>query len=92
MVSIWSLPDGALLKNLRGHTEPLRAVAFSPDGRTLATGGEDRFIRLWQTETGVEMLALPTLNFINQLAFDPAGKTLVAALHNGTVRVWKAEE
>ncbi len=39
---------------LRGHTKNIRAAAFSPDGKTIASGAEDGSVRLWDVETGKE--------------------------------------
>jgi WD40 repeat protein len=80
-----------LLATLKSHNGKVRALAFSPNGQTLASGGEDRTVRLWNVATGDELLALPTSEFINGLCFDRRGKTLTAALHNGTVRIWRGE-
>ena len=41
------IETGRLLRSLRGHTADIRALVFTPDGRTLASGSEDRTIRLW---------------------------------------------
>src|SRR2546422_2385083 len=43
---------GKCRNTLRGHTNWVRTVAFSPDGHTLATGSDDQTIRLWEPDTG----------------------------------------
>lgn len=53
-VSIWSLPEGRLLRTLSGPGLPVWAVAFAPDG-VLWTGGMDRMVRRWDPETGVHL-------------------------------------
>ena len=69
----------------------IRAVAFSLDGRTAASGGIDRVVRVWQVATGEELLSFPNQsNIINSLAFAPDGGALAAAVHDGTLRIWRA--
>src|SRR5207247_654115 len=62
---------------LKGHSEYTRAIAFSPDGKTLASGGGDRTIKLWDVTTGVEQAFLAGhTGPVWSLAFSPDGKTL----------------
>jgi WD40 repeat protein len=42
--------DGQKIRVLKGHTAPVRSVAFSPDGQTLATGSGDSTIKLWRCD------------------------------------------
>jgi WD40 repeat protein len=47
VATIWKLDTGQLIARYSGHTEPIRALAFRPDGRSLATGGQDGTVRVW---------------------------------------------
>ena len=49
--TVWDTATGRPVTSLRGHRGPVTSVAYSPDGERIITGGEDRTVRLWDSET-----------------------------------------
>jgi WD40 repeat protein len=81
--------DDAVLK-LEGHTDIVTSVAFSPDGKRIASGSHDRTILVWDAETG-EALLKPLkghANIITSVAFSLDGKRIVSGSHDQTIRIW----
>jgi eukaryotic-like serine/threonine-protein kinase len=75
--------------SLSGHTNIILAVAFSADGKTLASSSFDNSIRLWEISTGHVTRTLPTPNgSVLSLAFSPDGTHLVTGGADKSVRVW----
>ncbi len=91
---------GEELCAMADHPEDITSVAWSPDGKTLATGCRDRAIRLWGAETGKELGTLRGHGiWVTGLAFSPGGKRLVSGAgahplvpgrHN-EVRLWDVD-
>ncbi|MCA2850257.1 MAG: hypothetical protein IM455_06195 [Microcystis sp. M076S1] len=77
---------------LEGHDNSVLSVNFSPDGKTLVSGSDDKTIKLWNVETGKEIRTLYGHdNSVTSVNFSPDGKTLVSGSDDNTIKLWNVE-
>ncbi|KAG8819412.1 hypothetical protein FRC19_009795 [Serendipita sp. 401] len=88
-MSVWPVFPEAL----RGHTAHITSVAYSPDGRHIASGSYDKTIRLWDAVTG-DAVGEPLgghLKSILSIAYSKDGRHIVSGSYDKTLRIWDAE-
>lgn len=91
MFDVEGLSSIKLIRRFVGHVGSVIGVAIHPDGTRLATAGQDRTIRIWDTSNGTDLMTLRGhRNLIQRLAFSADGKTLASTSDDGTVKLWRA--
>jgi Tol biopolymer transport system component len=90
LVPSWPLSTSPRLRtNLKGHTRGVAFVAYSPDGKTLASGSLDKTIKLWDVATGKEQATLKGhTDGVRSVAYSPDGKTLASGSDDQTIKLW----
>jgi TonB family protein len=83
---------GKLLQTLPGHSSPVISVAYSPDGQTLASGGADKIIKLWDVKTGNLLQTLSTRSkWVRSVVYSLDGQTLASGSDDNTIKLWNVK-
>jgi WD40 repeat protein len=99
-VTLWDVASGRRFLEPLVHKplsriaeyENIKSLAFSPEGRQLATASFDRAVRLWDTATGhLVGEPLPHSEQVHAVAFSPDGRLFASGSFDGTVKLWAAD-
>jgi WD40 repeat protein len=83
------MATGNEILRIAGHKEMVYSIAFSPDGKILASGCEDGTIQLWEVITGKKLLQIEGGGgHVLSVSFSPAGRLLASGHANSTILIW----
>lgn len=92
-VIVPALPEtavGTILRTYRNHSDSIQALAWSPDGKYLATGGRDKLVHVWDVATGDKICTYARHStYVYSLAWSPDGKRIISTSF-ATAHVWDA--
>jgi len=88
MVLVWDVTMRGRRHKLEGHTASIYAVTFSPNCKWLASGSEDKTVRVWDVVTGATAQTLGHTDTVCAVAFSPDGMRLLSSSEDRRIQVW----
>ncbi|TMD69802.1 MAG: hypothetical protein E6I91_01215, partial [Chloroflexi bacterium] len=86
---VWDTSSGKSLFTYLGHTDAVESVVWSPNGKLIASAGDDKTVQVWDASTGKSLLTYKGHNGVVQsVAWSPNGKLIASAGNDRTVQVW----
>ncbi len=87
-MQVWDIQTRTIRNTFAGHEQDIYSLDFARDGRTIASGSGDRTVRLWDIETGGNILTLTIEDGVTTVAISPDTKYVAAGSLDKSVRVW----
>jgi WD40 repeat protein len=85
---VWDVASGQEVLTLKGHKAAVVSVAWSPDGKRLATGSVDKTAKVWDATSGRQLLTLRIDTTVLDVAWSPDGKRLATMTYDHQANVW----
>jgi len=93
-IQLWDTKTGKLQRGFQAHAGGIRAMALSPDGKTLATGSSDLMIKLWdmtRTDPPCKATLMGHAGPVLSVAFSPDGRRLLSGSEDHSIRLWDVQ-
>jgi WD40 repeat protein len=91
-VQVWNATSGKKVSSYRGHEGWVRAIAWSSDGKRIASTSEDKAVQIWEAAKGKQIATYRGhTDWISIVLWSPDGKHIVSASKDNSVQVWSPE-
>jgi WD40 repeat protein/serine/threonine protein kinase len=89
---VWDVANGKKIRAFEGHKSAVRGVAYSPNGRQIVTGSDDKSVKVWDASSGRQLLSLEGhAEPVGHVAFSPDGDWIAGA-STKTLKIWRATD
>ena len=91
-IKIFDAENFQEIATLEGHTGPIAACKYSPDGRKIVSGAYDKTLKIWDAESFVELATLQGhLDVVYSCSFSPDGRRIISGSWDKTIKIWDTE-
>ena len=98
-IKLWNLKTGKFIRSFVNNDEQINSLAFSPNGKTIASGGVDEKVKLWNVETGQPYIFLDSKDHTNnervsqiyRVMFSNDGKFIISLNYDRTINIWEID-
>ncbi len=87
-IALWDVTTNKMIYRFTHDSNWIKQIVFSPDDRMLASGADDKTIKLWDLQTNCEIKTLQDYSSIQALAFSPLEPILASVNRDSTIRLW----
>jgi WD40 repeat protein len=92
-VKLWDVAARKVVRQVKGHSDTILAVVFTPDGKQLITGSADHSIKIWEVASGKQIASwIAHTSVIRSLAISHSGELLASCGDDHFARVWDLEK